>query len=93
MDFDLGNAGIMSAVPYLAMAIMIQFSGQWADWFQVKGYLTTTQVRKIFNCGAFIAQTVFMMGTAYWRSRVGSMICLTMAVGLGAFAWAGFRYL
>lgn len=82
----------MSAIPYLAMAIMIQFCGHFADWFQVKGYLTTTQVRKSFNCSAFVAQTVFMLGAAYLLTPVGSMVCLTMAVGLGAFAWCGFRY-
>lgn len=81
----------MSAIPYLAMAIMLQFSGHFADWFQVKGYLTTTQVRRIFNCGAFLGQTVFMLAVAFVMNKVGSVICLTLAVGTGAFAWAGFR--
>lgn len=81
----------MSAVPYLAMAIMVQFSGQIADWFLVKNVLTVTQVRKYFNCTAFVAQTVFMLGAAFLLSPVGSMVCLTFAVGLGAFAWCGFR--
>ncbi|KAJ8952110.1 hypothetical protein NQ314_007603, partial [Rhamnusium bicolor] len=91
LNFDLKDTGFMSALPYLAMAIMMQFSGQFADWFQVKGILTTTQVRKVFNCSGFVAQTAFMMGAAYWLSPVGTTFCLTMAVGLGAFAWAGFR--
>lgn len=91
MKFDLTNTGFVSAVPYLAMSIMMQFCGQFADWLQVRGIFTTTQVRKIFNCGAFIAQTIFMMAAAYWLSVAGTTFCLTMAVGLGAFAWAGFR--
>lgn len=80
----------MSALPYLAMAIMIQFSGMFADWFQIRGLMTTTQVRKVFNCSGFIAQTVFMLGAAWSPNAVGAVICLTLAVGLGAFAWAGF---
>ncbi|KAJ8946672.1 hypothetical protein NQ318_019987 [Aromia moschata] len=88
--FDLTNTGFLSALPYLAMSITIQFSGQIADWFQVRGILTTTQVRKVFNCGAFLAQTIFMISAAYWLSPAGTTLCLTMAVGLGAFAWAGF---
>ncbi|CAH1971606.1 unnamed protein product [Acanthoscelides obtectus] len=91
LNFELKDTGFMSALPYLAMCIMTQFSGQFADWFLVKGILNTTQVRKVFNCSAFIAQTVFMMAAAYWLSPVGTTFCLTMAVGLGAFAWAGFR--
>jgi MFS transporter, ACS family, solute carrier family 17 (sodium-dependent inorganic phosphate cotransporter), other len=31
-----------------------------------------------------------MMLAAYLLSPVGSMICITIAVGLGAFAWSGF---
>ncbi|KAF7267420.1 hypothetical protein GWI33_019354 [Rhynchophorus ferrugineus] len=89
-DYDLKKSGFLSGLPYLVMAIMMQFSGQWADWFRVKGILTTTQVRKIFNCSGFIAQTVFMMGAAFWSDKIGTVFCLTLAVGLGAFAWAGF---
>lgn len=92
LDYDLKKSGFMSALPYLAMAIMIQFSGHFADWFRKKGILTTTQVRRVFNCGGFLAQTAFMLGAAFWMSQIGSATCLTMAVGLGAFAWAGFRY-
>lgn len=81
----------MSALPYLVMAIMLQFCGHIADWFIVKKILTVTQVRKVLNCGGFIAQTVFMITAAYWLSPLGTTFCLTMAVGLGAFAWGGFR--
>nr|XP_023021827.1 sialin-like [Leptinotarsa decemlineata] len=90
LDMKLNAAGFLSALPYLAMAIMTQFSGHLADWFLVKGILTTTQVRRTFNCSGFVAQTVFMMTAAYWLHPVGTTFCLTMAVGLGAFAWAGF---
>ncbi|XP_074027010.1 sialin [Leptinotarsa decemlineata] len=90
LDMKLNAAGFLSALPYLAMAIMTQFSGHLADWFLVKGILTTTQVRRTFNCSGFVAQTIFMMTAAYWLHPVGTTFCLTMAVGLGAFAWAGF---
>ncbi|KAF2887772.1 hypothetical protein ILUMI_18401, partial [Ignelater luminosus] len=90
LHFELGKTGIMSAIPYLAMSITLQFAGHLADWLQLKGILTTTQVRKVFNCGAFISQTVFMLAAAYLLSPIGSTICLTLAVGLGGFAWAGF---
>lgn len=89
-NYELGKSGFLSGLPYLVMAVMMQFAGQWADWLREKGYLTTTQVRKIFNCSGFIAQTVFMMGAAFWSDRIGTVFCLTLAVGLGAFAWAGF---
>ena len=48
------------------------------------------QVRKIFNCGAFISQTIFMILAASLSSPAAIITCLTIAVGLGGFAWSGF---
>lgn len=84
------KTGFISAIPYLTMGILLGVSGYLADWTQIKGYLTTTQVRRYFNCGAFLAQTVFMMLAAYLLEPVGTVLCITIAVGLGAFAWSGF---
>ncbi|XP_072381509.1 sialin-like isoform X1 [Diabrotica undecimpunctata] len=90
LNFNLQGAGFTSALPYLLMAIMTQFSGHFADWFIVKRILSVTQVRRIFNCSGFVAQTIFMMAATYWLTPVGTTFCISMAVGLGAFAWAGF---
>ncbi|RZB41338.1 MFS 1 and/or Sugar tr domain containing protein [Asbolus verrucosus] len=89
-NFELGKTGFMSGLPYLAMAIMIQFSGHLADWLREKEILTTTLVRKIFNCGAFIAHIIFMLAAIFWLEPTATIICLTLAVGLGVFAWSGF---
>lgn len=48
------------------------------------------KVRKYFNCGAFLFQTVFMMLAAFLLHPVWSVLCIIIAVGLGAFAWCGF---
>jgi ACS family sodium-dependent inorganic phosphate cotransporter len=90
LNFDLGQTGFMSALPYLAMGIVIPIAGYIADWLQEKRILTTTQVRKIFNCGGFLAQTVFMLGAAFVLTPGGTIACLTIAVGLNGFAWSGF---
>ncbi|XP_018336577.1 sialin isoform X2 [Agrilus planipennis] len=90
LHFDLASSGVMSALPYLAMSIFTLISGYLADMCLERKYLTTTQVRKLFNCGAFLAQTVFMLCAGFLLSPVVSSICLTLAVGLGGFAWSGF---
>ncbi|XP_037934645.1 sialin-like [Teleopsis dalmanni] len=90
LEFNLDKTGFLAAVPYLAMGILLGVSGYLADMLQVKGILTTTQVRRYFNCGAFLAQTVFMVLTAYLLDPTWSVVCITIAVGLGAFAWSGF---
>lgn len=90
LGYQLEKAGFLSAAPYLAMGILLSISGYFADLCQVKKWLTTTQVRRYFNCGGFLAQTVFMLLAAYLLSPVGSIVCIIIAVGLGAFAWCGF---
>lgn len=44
MGYDLNKTGFLSAAPYLAMGILLFVAGYMADIFQVKGWLTTTQV-------------------------------------------------
>ncbi|CAB3387735.1 Hypothetical predicted protein [Cloeon dipterum] len=90
LEFDLKDAGLLSALPYLAMAAVLQMAGHLADWLRSKEFISTTGVRKLFNCGAFISQTTFMMLAAYLLTPLASVACLTVAVGLGGFAWSGF---
>ncbi|XP_049865733.1 vesicular glutamate transporter 1-like isoform X1 [Pectinophora gossypiella] len=88
--FETSQTGFLSAVPYLAMAIVLQVAGHAADLLLRKRLLSTTSIRKLFNCGAFLAQTIFMVCAAYATSVVGCVVFLTIAVGLGGFAWSGF---
>ncbi|XP_047985933.1 vesicular glutamate transporter 1 isoform X2 [Leguminivora glycinivorella] len=88
--FETSATGWLSAVPYLAMAIVLQVAGHLADWVLAKGLMSRTNVRKLFNCGAFLAQTIFTVAASYASSVVGCVVYLTIAVGLGGFAWSGF---
>uniref|UniRef100_A0A023ET50 Sialin n=1 Tax=Aedes albopictus TaxID=7160 RepID=A0A023ET50_AEDAL len=90
MHFQLEKTGFISAIPYLVMGILLFVSGYLADLCQVKGWLTTTQVRRFFNCGAFLGQTVFMITGAFILKPGATITCFTIAVGMGAFAWSGF---
>ncbi|XP_056636501.1 uncharacterized protein LOC130445018 [Diorhabda sublineata] len=90
LGFDLNAAGFISALPYLAMAVILQAAGQIADHLLVKKLLTVTQVRKLLTCLGFLAQTIFILIAAFWMTRIGTTFCLVMAVGLGGCAFAGF---
>jgi hypothetical protein len=46
LKFDLKDAGLLAALPYLVMGIMVQVGGFLADWLRTQGHLTTTQVQK-----------------------------------------------
>jgi len=46
LKFDLKDAGLLAALPYLVMGIMVQVGGFLADWLRSQGHLTTTQVQE-----------------------------------------------
>jgi MFS transporter, ACS family, solute carrier family 17 (sodium-dependent inorganic phosphate cotransporter), other len=72
------------------MSILVFVSSFLADWLQVKGILTTVQVRRYFNCYSFLGQMVFMILTAFLLHPTYSVILLTIGVGIGAFSLSGF---
>ncbi|XP_014258795.1 sialin-like [Cimex lectularius] len=84
------RAGILAALPYLAMGIIVQTSGFMADWFRSTGNLTTMQVRKMFTCTGFLTRSIFLIATAHSTTPVSIITCLTVAVGFGGLAFAGF---
>ncbi|XP_068081205.1 vesicular glutamate transporter 1 [Anabrus simplex] len=90
LHFDLQQMGWLAALPYLVMGIVVQIGGFTADWLRSQGHLTTTQVRKLCNCGAFSCQTLFLLAAAHSTTRSAVVANLTVAVGFGGFAWAGF---
>lgn len=42
--FNMHDAGLLSALPYLVMGIVVQSSGFLADWLRASGHLSTMQV-------------------------------------------------
>ncbi|XP_031343540.1 vesicular glutamate transporter 1-like isoform X2 [Photinus pyralis] len=90
LNFDLASTGIVAAIPYLVVSVTAQISGQLADWLQEKKILNTTQVRKVFNCVAYIGQAVFLLLAGYILSPIGSTICLACAVGIGGLQFSGY---
>lgn len=43
--------GIVSALPHLVMTIIVPIGGQIADYLRSNQIMTTTNVRKLMNCG------------------------------------------
>uniref|UniRef100_A0A7G3ASQ4 Sialin n=1 Tax=Lutzomyia longipalpis TaxID=7200 RepID=A0A7G3ASQ4_LUTLO len=90
MNFQVGATGFLSALPYLAMSCTLALSGFLADKLQEKGILTTLQVRRYFNCSAYILEMIFLLLTAHILNPIACMACVTIAVAFNAFALSGF---
>ncbi|XP_076471206.1 vesicular glutamate transporter 1-like [Babylonia areolata] len=88
--FNIDASGTLSALPHLVMSVVVPLGGQLADFLR-RHVLSTTTVRKIFNCGGFGLEAVFLLGVGFARDIVTSMVCLTIAVGFSGFAISGFN--
>ena len=56
-QLKLDKTGFLSAIPYLAMAIVVQCGGQLADWLRSRWSVQTTKV--FFNCKLFLTDIQF----------------------------------
>lgn len=90
MDFDLSTSGFISALPYVLIPITMQLSGITADYLLSRGFLTTIQVRKVFNCTSNILTALFMIAAAYWMTPTATVVCLSLAVAFSGMAYVGF---
>lgn len=45
------QVGILSAVPHMVMTIVVPIGGQLADFLRSNKIMSTTNVRKLMNCG------------------------------------------
>ncbi|XP_045031560.1 vesicular glutamate transporter 1 isoform X1 [Daphnia magna] len=89
--FDIGKVGALAALPHLVMTIIVPIGGQLADHLRRNKILSTTSVRKIFNCGGFGMEAIFLMVVAYTRDTTIAITTLTLAVGFSGFAISGFN--
>ncbi|VDO06447.1 unnamed protein product, partial [Rodentolepis nana] len=89
-DCTTAESGVLSSVPHLIMAIIVPISGQLADKLR-KRTLTTTAVRKIFNCGGFGMEAFFLLIVAFANSYTTAMAALILAVSFSGFAISGYN--
>lgn len=91
LKFDLQDSGAVAAIPYIAIAIMLQIAGYLADWVQIKNILTTKQTRKYFNTLSFFAQASCLLLAVFLLDRVMSVLFISIGVGMAAFAYTSYN--
>ncbi|KAH7952906.1 hypothetical protein HPB49_002602 [Dermacentor silvarum] len=89
--FEVDKSGLVGALPHLCMTLVVPLGGQLADYLRTRQILSTTSVRKIFNCGGFGMEAVFLLVVGYTRSTPVAISALTLAVGFSGFAISGFN--
>jgi len=81
-SLNIEDVGLLSALPYLAMAVTAQFSGVLADTMRTKYKISTTKVRKISTCGAYFVQAIVLSLVSYVDSLAAIITCLTISLAV-----------
>ncbi|KAI3364983.1 hypothetical protein L3Q82_001148 [Scortum barcoo] len=81
--FEISKVGIVSALPHLVMTIIVPIGGQIADYLRSNQIMTTTNVRKLMNCGGFNVNHLdiapryasILMGISNGVGTLSGMVC------------------
>ncbi|XP_031416962.1 vesicular glutamate transporter 1-like [Clupea harengus] len=89
--FEISKVGMISALPHLVMTIIVPIGGQLADYLRTNNIMTTTNVRKLMNCGGFGLEATFLLVVGFSHTRGMAISFLVLAVGFSGFAISGFN--
>uniref|UniRef100_A0A672N001 Vesicular glutamate transporter 1 n=1 Tax=Sinocyclocheilus grahami TaxID=75366 RepID=A0A672N001_SINGR len=89
--FEISKVGILSALPHLVMTIIVPIGGQLADYLRSHNIMTTTNVRKLMNCGGFGLEATFLLVVGFSHTKGVAISFLVLAVGFSGFAISGFN--
>ncbi|KAH0539349.1 vesicular glutamate transporter 1 [Cotesia glomerata] len=93
-DMPLVETGVVGSLPHLLMTIIVPCGGLLADHLRKTGIMTTTNVRKLFNCGGFGMEALFFLVVANATTHnngAGATIALAIGVACSGFAISGFN--
>uniref|UniRef100_A0A8C1IXR1 Transporter n=1 Tax=Cyprinus carpio TaxID=7962 RepID=A0A8C1IXR1_CYPCA len=90
-DREMSKVGMVSALPHLVMTIIVPIGGQLADYLRTHNIMTTTNVRKLMNCGGFGMEATLLLVVGFSHTKVIAISFLVLAVGFSGFAISGFN--
>uniref|UniRef100_A0A914HVT9 Major facilitator superfamily (MFS) profile domain-containing protein n=1 Tax=Globodera rostochiensis TaxID=31243 RepID=A0A914HVT9_GLORO len=91
LDLRISDSGLIAALPHAVMGCVVLLGGRLADYLRSNKILSTTAVRKLFNCGGFGCEALFLLVVAYTKDERTAMIAMIIAVGCSGFAISGFN--
>uniref|UniRef100_A0AAR2JGD2 Vesicular glutamate transporter 1 n=1 Tax=Pygocentrus nattereri TaxID=42514 RepID=A0AAR2JGD2_PYGNA len=85
------QVGLVSALPHLVMTIIVPVGGQLADYLRSHNLMSTTNVRKLMNCGGFGMEATLLLVVGFSHTKGVAISFLVLAVGFSGFAISGFN--
>ncbi|KAL0831303.1 hypothetical protein ABMA28_002141 [Loxostege sticticalis] len=90
-NMQITESGFVGAIPHLIMTSLVPIGGMLADYLRKNNIMTTTNVRKLFNCGGFGMEAFFFVLVAYANNKYIATIELTLGVAFSGFAISGYN--
>ncbi|XP_026315622.1 vesicular glutamate transporter 1 [Hyposmocoma kahamanoa] len=90
-NMQITESGFVGAIPHLIMTSLVPIGGMLADYLRKNNIMTTTNVRKLFNCGGFGLEAFFFVLVAYANNKYIATIELTLGVACSGFAISGYN--
>ncbi|XP_046962471.1 vesicular glutamate transporter 1 [Vanessa cardui] len=90
-NMQITESGFVGAIPHLIMTSLVPIGGMMADYLRKNNIMTTTNVRKLFNCGGFGLEAFFFVLVAYADNKYVATIELTLGVACSGFAISGYN--
>uniref|UniRef100_A0AAY4CEC2 Vesicular glutamate transporter 1 n=1 Tax=Denticeps clupeoides TaxID=299321 RepID=A0AAY4CEC2_9TELE len=85
--FEISKVGLVSALPHLVMTIIVPIGGQLADYLRTHNLMSTTNVRKLMNCGGFGMEATLLLVVGFSHTKGVAISFLVLAVGFSGFGF------
>jgi len=78
LGFNSTRNGVSSAIPFVALSLLIPVNGLFADWLRSPGRLSTNAVRKIFCAVGFVLSSSFLILMGYISCKFRTLAVVVM---------------
>lgn len=86
---SIANAGLLSAGPWLVMALTMNIGGSVSDRL-IRSGTSITSVRKLMQCGGLVLSALFLLAMRDAHTPSLALILMMGAVAALGFTWCGF---
>ncbi|XP_067658569.1 uncharacterized transporter slc-17.2-like isoform X1 [Haliotis asinina] len=92
LNFDITENGLLSSMTFASQAVSAVLTGQVADYFRSRKYLSTSATRRLFQSIAFLGAGACLIGTGFVNAehRYVAIALLTIAMWFMGLSTAGY---
>ncbi|CAL1526623.1 unnamed protein product [Lymnaea stagnalis] len=84
LKFDIKNNGLYAMMPYIALLLTTQSSGQLNDWLIRKRFISVVWARKMFIVVSHLIPAVVLVGLSFLDRDQAGLAIMLLVTGVGA---------